>query len=214
VGIVFADITMSVDGFVAGPNPSLEDPLGEGGEQLHGWAYDLESFKELHGEAGGVRNQDSDVVRETFERTGATVMGRKMFSGGTGPWESDPNADGWWGDDPPFRVPVFVLTHHPRETVEKEGGTSFHFVTGGPEAALAQAREAAGDKDVSIVGGASAIQQLLAAGLLDEIQVHIAPLLLGAGTRLFGEGEPARLEQTRVIESPAVTHVKYRVLND
>ncbi len=203
---------MSVDGFVAGPNPSLEDPLGEGGEQLHEWAYDLASFKELHGEEGGVRNQDSDVLRETFERMGATVMGRKMFSGGTGPWESDPNAAAWWGDDPPFRVPVFVLTHHPRETVEKEGGTSFHFFTEGPEAALAQASEAAGDKDVNVGGGASAIQQFLAAGVLDEIQIHFAPLLLGGGTPLFGDGETARLEPLRVIESPAVTHVKYRVL--
>jgi dihydrofolate reductase len=212
--MVFADITMTLDGFVAGPNPSLEDPLGEGGERIHEWLYDLAAFKELHGEEGGVRNQDSDVLREAFERTGATVMGRKMFSGGTGPWESDPNAEAWWGDNPPFRVPVFVLTHHPRETVEKEGGTSFHFVTEGPEAALAQANEAAGDKDVSVAGGASAIQQFLAAGLLDEIQIHFAPLLFGSGTPLFGEGEPARLEPLRVIGSPAVTHVKYRVLSD
>jgi dihydrofolate reductase len=212
VGKVFADITMSVDGFVAGPNPSLEHPLGEGGEQLHEWAYELASFKEIHGREGGEQNQDSDVLREVFERTGATVMGRKMFSGGSGPWESDPRADGWWGDDPPFRVPVFILTHHPRETVEKGGGTSFIFFTDGPEAALSQAREEAGDKDVNVAGGASAIQQFLAAGLLDEIQVHVAPLLLGSGTRLFGDGEPARLEQTRVIESPAVTHIAFRVL--
>jgi dihydrofolate reductase len=212
VGAVFAEISMSVDGFVAGPNPSLEDPLGEGGEQLHEWAVELETFQERHGREGGVRNQDSDLLKEAFDRTGATVMGRKMFSGGTGPWESDRRADGWWGDNPPFRVPVFVLTHHPRETLEMEGGTSFIFVTDGLGAALARAREAAGDMDVAIGGGASAIQQALAAGFLDEIQVHVAPVLLGGGTRLFGDGEPARLEQTRVIQSPAVTHVKYRVL--
>jgi dihydrofolate reductase len=137
-----------------------------------------------------------------------------MFSGGEGPWDDDPVADGWWGDDPPFGVPVFVLTHHPRETVTKQGGTSFTFVTDGIEAALDQARAAAGEKDVAIAGGASVAQQYLKAGLLDEIQIHVAPVLLGDGVRLFEDlgAEPAQLELTRVIDSPAATHLKYRVV--
>jgi dihydrofolate reductase len=140
-------------------------------------------------------------------------MGRRMFSGGEGPWEADPNADGWWGDDPPFHVPVFVLTHHARETVTKEGGTSFSFVTDGIEAAVEQARAAAGDKDVAIAGGANVIQQCLAAGLVDEFQVHIAPLFLGDGVRLFEElGAKPSVEVTRVIASPVVTHLAYRVV--
>ena len=140
-------------------------------------------------------------------------MGRRMFSGGEGPWEADPNAHGWWGDDPPFHVPVFVLTHHARETVTKEGGTSFSFVTDGIEAALEQARAAAGDKDVAIAGGANVIQQCLAAGLVDEFQVHVAPLFLGDGVRLFDElGAKPSLEVTRVIASPVVTHLTYRVV--
>ncbi len=142
-------------------------------------------------------------------------MGRKMFSGGEGPWGDDPNADAWWGDDPPFHHPVFVLTHHEREPLEKQGGTTFQFVTDGIESALAAAREAAGEKDVAIAGGAEAIQQYLRAGLLDEIQLDVAPVLLGGGTRLFDGpgGDTPRLEQTRVIESPAVTHLRYRVVN-
>jgi dihydrofolate reductase len=214
VGKVVVDITMSLDGFVAGPNPSREHPLGEGGERLHEWAYDLASFKELHGEEGGERNADSDVLAETFAATGATVMGRRMFSGGfgPGPWEDDPNSNGWWGDDPPFKGPVFVLTHHPRETLQMQGGTSFTFVADGVESAVEQAQAAAEGKDVIFAGGAEVIQQALAAGLLHELQIHFAPLLLGAGTRLFGDGALQRLERTRVIDSPAVTHVKYRVV--
>jgi dihydrofolate reductase len=130
------DISMSLDGFIAGPNQTLEQPLGEGGEQLHEWAFGLVSFRERHGESGGETGVEDDLMREAFERNGAVVMGRRMFSGGEGPWEEDPNADGWWGDDPPFRVPVFVVTHHPRERVTKQGGTSFTFVTDGIEAAL------------------------------------------------------------------------------
>jgi dihydrofolate reductase len=141
-------------------------------------------------------------------------MGRKMFNGGAGPWEDDPNADGWWGDDPPFRVPVFVLTHHPREPVTKAGGTSFTFVTDGVESALEQARAAAGEKDVYLAGGASIVQQYLRAGLLDELQIHVAPVLLGGGTRLLDDlgADPPKLETTRVIESPNVTHLRYRVV--
>ena len=208
------DITTSVDGFVAGPNQTLEQPLGEGGERIHEWMVGLASFRERHGMEGGETNPDSEVLEESVSATGAIVMGRRMFSGGAGPWEDDPNADGWWGDDPPFHAPVFVLTHHARETVTKEGGTSYTFVTDGIEAALEQARAAAGDKDVSVAGGASVAQQYLNAGLLDELQIHVAPLLLGDGVRLFDQlgTEPPKLEVTRVIESPTVTHLRYRVV--
>jgi len=157
------DISVSLDGFVAGPNPTLEHPLGEGGEELHEWAYGLEAFRKPHGMPGGERNRDSDVMEEHFGRLGATIMGRRMFSGGSGPWESDPNADAWWGEDPPFHHPVFVLTHHPREPLVCEGGTTFTFVTDGIESALAQARDAAGDKKISLAGGAVACREYLAA---------------------------------------------------
>jgi dihydrofolate reductase len=210
---VMADISMSLDGFVAAPN-TLEHPLGDGGEQLHEWVFGLTSWREAHGLEGGTADADSEVVQETIDRTGATVMGRRMFSGGAGPWQDDPNADGWWGDEPPFRTPVFVLTHHARETVTKAGGTTFNFVSEGIDVALEQAQAAAGDKDVAIAGGASVIQQALKAGLLDELQIHVAPVLLGGGVRLFGElgTEGIKLESTRVIESPGVTHVRYRVV--
>jgi dihydrofolate reductase len=138
-------------------------------------------------------------------------MGRRMFSGGSGPWESDPNADGWWGDDPPFHAPVFVVTHHSREVLQQQGGTSFAFVTDGVESAVQQARAAAGDKDVLVAGGGSVVQQCLAAGLLDEIQIHVAPLLLGDGVRLFESAAPSRVEVTRVVESPLATHIRYRI---
>lgn len=123
------DITMSLDGFIAAPNPSLENPLGEGGMRLHEWAFAAQSWREQHGLVGGEANEDSEILDEATNATGVVIMGRKMFSGGEGPWEDDPNADGWWGDDPPFHVPVFVLTHHARETVPMEGGTTFTFVT-------------------------------------------------------------------------------------
>lgn len=211
MGKVAADISMSLDGFVAGSNQTLEQPLGEGGERLHEWAFGLKSFRERHGQAGGETGQDDDVMRETFENVGAVVMGRRMFSGGEGPWAEDPNADAWWGDEPPFRAPVLVLTHHAREPVTKEGGTSFTFVTDGIESALEQAKSAAGDKDVSIAGGASVIQQYLAAGLLDELQIHLAPLLLGGGVRLFDQPGDSQIElrAARVIASPGVTHLKF-----
>jgi len=207
------DISMSIDGFIAGPNQTLEQPLGEGGEQLHEWAVGLASFHERHGEADGETTPDDDILRESFETIGAVLMGRRMFSGGAGSWEDDPNADGWWGDDPPFRVPVFVLTHHPRETVMKQRATSFTFVTDGIDAALDQARAAAGDDDIAVAGGASVIQQYLAAGLVDEFQIHIVPVLLGDGVRLFGglEVRPD-VELVRVVRSPQVTHLKYRLV--
>jgi len=209
------DISMSLDGFIAGPNQTLEQPLGEGGEGLHEWAFRLASWREPHGLSGGETNvADDEVVAETLQATGAVVMGRRMFSGGKGPWADDPNTDAWWGDNPPFHVPVFVLTHHPRETVIKEGGTSFTFVTDGIEAALEQARAAAGDQDVSLAGGADVAQQYLNAGLLDELQIHVAPVFLGGGVRLFDRlgPDPIELEATRVIESPTVTHLRYRVV--
>jgi dihydrofolate reductase len=206
------DISMSLDGFVAGPNRTVEQPLGEGGEQLHEWVVALASWREAHGHPGGTTGPDDDVLKESVEAAGAIVMGRRMFSGGEGPWEDDPVANSWWGDDPPFGVPVFVITHHSREP-ETKGDTTFTFVTDGVEAALARARAAAGAKNVAVAGGASIAQQYLRAGLMDEIQVHVAPILLGGGVRLFDDrGEQVKLELTRVIDSPAVTHLRYRVL--
>jgi dihydrofolate reductase len=207
------DITMSLDGFIAGPNQTVEEPLGEGGDRIHEWMYGLASFRGPHGLEGGETNADSEVLEESVRNTGAVLMGRRMFSGGAGRWEADPNSDGWWGDDPPFHVPVFVLTHHARETVTKQGGTSYTFVTDGIEVALEQARAAAGDKDVAVAGGADVVQQCLTAGLIDEFQVHLAPLFLGDGARLFDQlGAMQQIEGTRVIESPGVTHLKYRLV--
>ena len=206
------DISMSLDGYIAGPNPSLEEPLGTGGEQLHEWVLATKAWREQHGREGGEENRDSEVAAECVGSIGATVMGRRMFSGGQGAWENDPNADGWWGDDPPFHHPVFVLTHHARESVVKDGGTTFTFVTDGVAAAFEQAREAAGGKDVGLGGGADVAQQFLNAGLLEEVQIHLAPVLLGGGVPLFENvGTERRFEPARVIESPAVTHLRYRV---
>jgi dihydrofolate reductase len=210
MSIVIAEITMSLDGYVAGPDPSLEEPLGKGGEELHEWAFASQAWQEAHGHEGGERNADSDVITESLERSGAHIMGRKMFSNGSGPWEDDPKASGWWGDEPPFRKPVFVLTHHPREDLVL-GETTFSFVTGGVEEAVSHAREAAGDKDVFVAGGATAIQGVLAAGLLDELLLHVVPRLLGGGTPLFAGGESAQLELTRTVPSETVTHLWYRV---
>lgn len=200
---VTADISMSLDGRIAGPHDGIELPLGEGGEHLHQWVYDLASWRERHGLAGGTSGRDADILDEAFRSVGAFVMGKRMFDGGVGPW----------GDTPPFHGPVFVLTHHPREPLVKEGGTTYTFVTDGIDSALAQARAAAGGKDVSLAGGASTIQQYLRAGLLDEIQIHLVPTLLGEGRQLFdnlGSGEVA-LECTRVVEAPGVTHLRFRV---
>lgn len=204
------NITMSLDGFVAGPNQTLEQPLGEGGEELHEWILGLRSWRKQHGLEGGETNADDELVRETHERTGAFVMGRRMFSGGGGPWEDDPNANGWWGDEPPFEAPVFVVTHLERDRLTL-GATTFTFVTDGIEQAIRQARDAAGDRDVQVSGGASVAQQALNAGLLDELQIHVAPRLLGSGVRLFERAEPRPIELTRVVESPRVTHLAYKV---
>lgn len=212
--LTFFDISMSLDGFIAGPNPTLEEPLGEGGMQLHEWVVRQASWRETHGLSGGETGRDDEVAKEPIDRAGAFVMGRRMFSGGVGPWEDDPNADGWWGDEPPFHAPVFILTHHAREPVEKQGGTMYTFVTDGIEPALEQARAAAGDKDVQVAGGASVVQQSLNAGLLDEFQVHVVPIVLGDGVRLFDNLDTGRpeLELARVLDSPAVTHLGYRVV--
>jgi dihydrofolate reductase len=207
------DIAMSLDGFVAGPEQSEETPLGVGGESLHDWLVPLRAFRQMHGSEGGETNASSAVFEEWFENVGATVMGRNMFGGGPGAWDEDPWM-GWWGEEPPFHHPVFVVTHHPREPVEMQGGTTFHFVTEGIEAALEQAKEAAAGKDVSLGGGASVAQQYLAAGLLDEIQIAVVPLLLHGGARLFDnlDGADIELEQVRAVEAPGVTHIKYRAL--
>jgi dihydrofolate reductase len=205
------EISTSLDGFVAGPSQTLEQPLGAGGEQLHEWLVPLAVFQEMHGGQGGKTSPDDEMIRASIASNGAYLMGRRMFSGGSGPWEDDPNADGWWGDDPPFHVPVFVLTHHAREPVEKEGGTTFTFVTDGIHSALEQARAAAGDKDVQLSGGAAVAQQYLDADLLDELQIHLVPVLLGGGVRLFDAVRPRALEQIRAVESNGVTHLTYRV---
>ena len=208
---ITCDLSMSLDGYVAGPNQTLEEPLGHGGESLHEWAVRLKTFRERHGMEGGEPGPDNDIVEEMLDASGAVVMGRRMFSGGDGPWEGDPNADGWWGDEPPFRAPVFVLTHHAREPVQKEGGTSYTFVTDGLESALDEARAAAGRKDVQIGGGASVVQQALNSALLDELNIHLVPALLGTGgVRLLEGLQPTELELTRVIESTHVTHLRYR----
>jgi dihydrofolate reductase len=210
MGKVSVDISISLDGFVAGPNPSLENPLGEGGERLHDWVLALEAWRKVHGLEGGETTASSELVEESLASTGAYLMGRKMFSGGEGPWEDDPNSGGWWGEDLPFVGPVFVLTHHPREPLTSKGKT-MTFVTDGLDSALAQAREAAGAKNVAVAGGADVIQQVLAAGELDELQVNVAPVLLGGGTRLFDGGGQQAIELVRVVEAPGVTHLKYRV---
>ena len=206
---IILDISMSLDGFVAGPNPTLEDPLGKGGELLHEWIFGLATFRSQHGQQGGVHDEDDALVARGLAKLGAGVMGRKMFSGGSGPWEDDPNAAGWWGDEPPFGVPVFVVTHHARDTIEYPNGTSFTFVTDGVEAAVAQAREAAAGKDVRIGGGASVATQALRAGLLDRLDIHVAPVLLGSGTRLFEGVDLTRFELVETPASPNVTHITY-----
>ena len=206
---VRCQISVSLDGYVAGPNQSPKEPLGEGGEDLHDWVIATESWRRQHGREGGERNADSVVVENASAGIGAHIMGRKMFGGGSGPW--DESWKGWWGDEPPFHVPVFVLTHHEREPLEMEGGTTFTFVTDGIESALEQAEAAAGGKDVAIAGGASAVQQYLAAGKLDELYLHVVPIILGGGERLLDNIGTPRLEPVEVVASPAVTHVKYRV---
>jgi dihydrofolate reductase len=212
MGLVTCQISISLDGYVAGPNQSSEEPIGEGGMRLHQWALANASWREMHGLQGGERNPDSDVLDEVNDGIGAVIMGRNMFGPGRGDW--DEGWRGWWGEDPPYHVPVFVLTHHDREPLQMQGGTTFDFVTDGIESALEQARAAAGEQDVSIAGGASAVRQYLAAGLLDELYLHVVPVILGAGERLLDGVGDLQLDQVKVVASDSVTHVKYRVVRE
>ena len=208
---VTCQISMSLDGYVAGPNQSVDNPIGEGGMRLHHWALATAGWRQRHGHAAGEHGPDDEVIEEVSEGIGAYIMGRNMFGGGGGPW--DETWTGWWGEDPPYHCPVYVLTHHPREPLQMQGGTTFHFVTDGIESAREQARAAAGALDVSIAGGAGTINQYLAAGLLDELYLHIAPIVLGGGARLLEDVGDPTLEPVKVVGSPAVTHVKYRVVH-
>jgi dihydrofolate reductase len=205
-------ITMSVDGYVGGPAQSHENPLGVGGMELHSWFFPLKEFRAIHGEAGGEVNASSAVVEERRANIGATIMGRNMFGPVRGPWP-DESWRGWWGEDPPYHHPVFILSHHSREPLQMEGGTTFHFVSDGIESALAEAKDAAGGRDVWLAGGASVVNQYLAARLVDEIDLSIAPVILGTGTRLFEGLEPGtlKLNQIRAVDAPGVTHIKYGV---
>ena len=205
-------ISSSLDGYVAGPNQSQENPLGEGGEDLHDWVVALKAWRERHGHEGGDENASTAIVEENTADIGAEIMGRGKFGPPDGgPWGDDPWL-GWWGEDPPFHMPVFVVTHHDREPLTLTD-TTFTFVTEGIESALAQAKDAAGDKDVLIGGGGDIINQYLAAGLVDEVELHVVPILLGSGSRLFdGAGPDLKLEQLRAVEAPGVAHLKYRVV--
>jgi dihydrofolate reductase len=207
-------ISISLDGFVAGPHQSEENPLGEGGERLHDWVVPLAAWREAHDKQGGEVNPSTRVFEESRENIGAWVMGRNMFGPvGGGAW-GDEQWTGWWGENPPYHYPVFILTHYPRDPVGMAGGTTYHFVTDGIESALEQAKKAAKGKDVFLLGGAHVINQYLAAGLLDELELHVVPVLLGDGARLFdnlGAAE-VQLEQVRAVEAPGVTHLKYRVV--
>jgi dihydrofolate reductase len=203
-------ITVSLDGFSAGPNQCVKEPLGTGGEKLHGWVTALEVWRRSHGMEGGLVNESTRVMEEETAHIGATIMGRNMFGGHPGPWsESDPWM-GWWGSNPPFHHPVFVLTHHAREPLVMEGGTTFTFVTDGIESALEQARRAAGDRDVALAGGANVAQQYLAAGLVDEMRLHQVPALLGSGERLFDNvADLHGLALVETVATPDVTHLKF-----
>jgi len=204
-------ISMSLDGFVAGPNQSQADPLGIGGMRLHEWAFPLAAWRAMHGLEGGEVNASTRVVEESLAGIGATIMGRNMFGGHPGPWEPGDPWNGWWGTDPPFHHPVFVLTHHAREPLSLQGGTTFTFVTDGIDSALAQARRAAGGRDVALAGGANAAQQYLAAGWVDEMEIALVPILLGSGERLFsGVGDDLHgLALVRTVAAPGVTHLKF-----
>ena len=203
-------ISVSLDGYVAGPNQSVANPLGEGGERLHDWVVELEPFRREHGMDGGIVNESARVVEESLVNIGATIMGRNMFGGHPGPWDAQRPWRGWWGEDPPFKHPVFVLTHHAREPLVMKGGNSFTFVTDGIESALAQARRAAGGRDIALAGGAEAAQQFLRAGLVDEMELNVVPMLLGDGERLFdGVDDLHGLALVRTIATPKVVHMKF-----
>jgi dihydrofolate reductase len=205
-------LAVSLDGFAAGPEQSEENPLGIGGMDLHEWVVKLEVWRKQHGLEGGEVNASTPVVEELQSNIGAGVMGRNMFGGGPGPWSEDEPWNGWWGDNPPFHTPVYVITHHPREPLKMEGGTTFTFVTDGIGSALEQAKQAADGRDVLLGGGANVVQQYLAAGLLDEFDLHVVPILLVEGERLLENIGRLELEQVRAVEAPGVTHIKYRVI--
>ena len=202
-------ISMSLDGCVAGPNQSLDDPLGIGGERLHDWAIPLKAFREAHGQDGGEVNESDAVVREVTANIGATVMGRNMFGPVRGEWRTDAPWDGWWGRKPPFGHPVYVLTHHPRPPLELEA-TTFHFVTSGFESAMMQAMRAAGGRDVALAGGASTVRQALLAKMIDVMDIHLVPIFLGPGERIFdGEADLRGFKHVRTIAAPGVTHFSF-----
>lgn len=204
-------ISMSLDGFVAGPQQSVKHPLGIGGENLHEWVTTLKAWRAAHGLEGGEVNESSPIVEEETANIGATIMGRHMFGGHPGPWDPANPWRGWWGKNPPFHHPVFVITHHEREPLEMEGGTTFYFVTTGVEDALEQAQRAAGDKDIQLGGGARTAQQYLAAGQVDEMNLHVVPILLGSGERLFNDvGDNLYgLRLVRTINAPGVIHLRF-----
>ena len=211
MGKVRVSFSLSLDGFGAGPDQSLQDPLGKGGMAMHEWALATRTFRRMHGGAsGGSVGVDDDFAAASMANMGAWILGRNMFGPVRGPWP-DGEWKGWWGDEPPYHVPVFVLTHHARAPLAMAGGTTFHFVTDGIESAMQQARAAAGDRNVSIAGGASTVRQYLAAGLIDELRVHIAPVLLGAGERPFDGVGDIKLEALESWGTDLVTHVRYRV---
>ncbi len=202
---------MSLDGFVAGPDQSVDNPLGVGGERLHEWVVPLAAWRKAHGMEGGEVNESAKVLEESVANIGATIMGRNMFGGHPAAWDAGKPWTGWWGDNPPFHHPVFVLTHHARSPLKMQGGTTFTFVTGGIQAALEQARKAADGKDISLAGGAKACAQYLKAGLVDEMEINLAPTLLGSSERLFdGAGEDLHgLKLVRTLATPAVVHLKF-----
>jgi dihydrofolate reductase len=204
------NISMSLDGYVAGPNQGLDNPLGERGEELHDWFTRTKTFKSMRGEPGGETGLDNDRADAWKQDFGATIMGRNMFGPIRGDWGEE-EWKGWWGDSPPYHSPVFVLTNHEHESIQMEGGTTFHFVTDGPEAALEQARNVAGSRDINIGGGASVAQQYLRLELIDEMEIHVAPVLLGAGERLFDQldGAPAYLKPRDVLSSSSAAHFRF-----
>jgi dihydrofolate reductase len=211
MGRVICHQSISLDGFSAGPNQSVDNPVGEGGERLHEWMFETAAWARMQSLAARRETPDSAIVDQIASNpdVGAYVMGRHMFGGGEGPW--DESWRGWWGENPPYHHPVFVLTRHRRAPLKMQGGTTFYFVTDGPDAALHEARQAAGDKDVQVAGGAHTIQQYLRAGMLDELYLHVVPILLGKGERLLeAVGEP-KITPVEVVASPNVTHVRYRV---
>jgi dihydrofolate reductase len=201
---------MSLDGYTAGPKQSREDPLGIGGTGLHDWAFPLAAWRAPHGLEGGEVNESTAVMEESLANVGATIMGRNMFGGHPGPWDVAEPWNGWWGTNPPFHHPVFVLTHHARPPLQLERGTTFTFVTDGIEAALELARSAARGRDVALAGGANAAQQYLREGLVDDMEIHLVPIFLGSGERLFeGVGDLSGLRQARTVAAPGVTHLKF-----